>query len=180
MGRRCCTGLALTHWDGISLAPCWLANLAGGRSLAAFGWRGDWYGTGAAGGILRRLVDRLIARICDVLSGLSGDIAGDSRVAVLGSGIANVSLLQPFSIPASARPGAWEYAGAGSNRRFIESARSIGASDATIIFNHILPERSLDRGLFTMRIRHRRSSLPQACHFWIRRTAADAGVGARA
>jgi glutathione transport system permease protein len=66
---------------------------------------------------------------------------------------------------------------------FIESARSIGASDATILFNHICPERYHRLVYFTMRIGCRLSPRP-ACRFWglarsrRRRSGGDAERGA--
>ena len=74
-------------------------------------------------------------------------------VAVLGSGIANVIIaVAIFSIPAFARLVRGNTLVL-KQQTFIESARSIGASDATIIFNHILPGTvSSIVVFFTMRI----------------------------
>ena len=74
--------------------------------------------------------DRLIMRICDVLFAFPGILLAIAVVAVLGSGIANVIIaVAIFSIPAFAR-----LVRANTlvlkQQTFIESARSIGASDA--------------------------------------------------
>jgi glutathione transport system permease protein len=61
---------------------------------------------------------------------------------------------------------------------FIESARSIGASDATILFNHICRNGIIDRGLFYhayWRVDYL-CCQPVISGAW--RAAADAGVGA--
>lgn len=97
--------------------------------------------------------DRLIMRICDVLFAFPGILLAIAVVAVLGSGIANVIIaVAIFSIPAFARLVRGNTLVL-KQQTFIESARSIGASDATIIFNHILPGTvSSIVVFFTMRI----------------------------
>ncbi|VEA08222.1 ABC transporter permease [Salmonella enterica subsp. enterica serovar Sanjuan] len=74
-------------------------------------------------------------------------------VAVLGSGIANVIVaVAIFSIPAFARLVRGNTLVL-KQQTFIESARSIGASDTTILFSHILPGTvSSIVVFFTMRI----------------------------
>ncbi|MFP1884641.1 glutathione ABC transporter permease GsiD [Lonsdalea quercina] len=83
--------------------------------------------------------DRVIMRICDVLFAFPGILLAIAVVAIMGSGMANVvAAVAIFSIPAFARL-------VRSNtlvlkhQTFIESARSIGASDWTIVLRHILP-----------------------------------------
>ncbi|UMX53428.1 ABC transporter permease subunit [Escherichia coli] len=70
-------------------------------------------------------------------------------VAVLGSGIANVIIaVAIFSIPAFARLVRGNTLVL-KQQTFIESARSIGASDMTVLLRHILPGTSLFyRGVF--------------------------------
>ncbi|XQS18215.1 glutathione ABC transporter permease GsiD [Citrobacter telavivensis] len=97
--------------------------------------------------------DRVIMRICDVLFAFPGILLAIAVVAVLGSGIANVIIaVAIFSIPAFARLVRGNTLVL-KQQTFIESARSIGASDATIIFSHILPGTvSSIVVFFTMRI----------------------------
>lgn len=83
--------------------------------------------------------DRVIMRICDVLFAFPGILLAIAVVAVMGSGMANVIIaVAIFSIPAFARLVRGNTLVL-KHQTFIESARSIGASDATILFRHILP-----------------------------------------
>ncbi len=78
-------------------------------------------------------------RLCDVLFAFPGILLAIAVVAVMGSGMANVIIaVAIFSIPAFARLVRGNTLVL-KQQTFIESARSIGASDATILFNHILP-----------------------------------------
>ncbi|HFW4497138.1 TPA: glutathione ABC transporter permease GsiD [Salmonella enterica subsp. enterica serovar Waycross] len=97
--------------------------------------------------------DRFIMRICDVLFAFPGILLAIAVVAVLGSGIANVIVaVAIFSIPAFARLVRGNTLVL-KQQTFIESARSIGASDTTILFSHILPGTvSSIVVFFTMRI----------------------------
>lgn len=83
---------------------------------------------------------------------LPGILLAIAVVAVLGSGIANVIIaVAIFSIPAFARLVRGNTLVL-KQQTFIESARSIGASDMTILLRHILQDRLVYRGVFTMRI----------------------------
>lgn len=83
--------------------------------------------------------DRITMRICDVLFAFPGILLAIAVVAVMGSGMANVIIaVAIFSIPAFARLVRGNTLVL-KQQTFIESARSIGASDSTILFNHILP-----------------------------------------
>jgi glutathione transport system permease protein len=83
--------------------------------------------------------DRIIMRICDVLFAFPGILLAIAVVAVMGNGMANVIIaVAIFSIPAFARLVRGNTLVL-KQQTFIESARSIGASDTTILFNHILP-----------------------------------------
>lgn len=83
--------------------------------------------------------DRIIMRICDVLFAFPGILLAIAVVAVMGSGMSNVIVaVAIFSIPAFARLVRGNTLVI-KQFTYIESARSIGASDATIIFRHILP-----------------------------------------
>ncbi|KNC92141.1 glutathione ABC transporter permease GsiD [Trabulsiella odontotermitis] len=97
--------------------------------------------------------DRIIMRICDVLFAFPGILLAIAVVAVMGSGMANVIIaVAIFSIPAFARLVRGNTLVL-KQQTFIESARSIGASDRTILFRHILPGTvSSIVVFFTMRI----------------------------
>ncbi|WNN45790.1 glutathione ABC transporter permease GsiD [Winslowiella toletana] len=83
--------------------------------------------------------DRLIMRICDVLFAFPGILLAIAVVAIMGSGMSNVIVaVAIFSIPAFARLVRGNTLVL-KHLTFIESARSIGASDFTIIMRHILP-----------------------------------------
>ncbi|MEA9390597.1 glutathione ABC transporter permease GsiD [Acerihabitans sp. TG2] len=83
--------------------------------------------------------DRLIMRICDVLFAFPGILLAIAVVAVLGSGMSNVIIaVAVFSIPAFARLVRGNTLVL-KHQTYIESARSIGASDSTILLRHILP-----------------------------------------
>ena len=128
----------------ISLAAGVFAVLSGavpGTLLGLFaGYYGGWW-------------DRVIMRICDVLFAFPGILLAIAVVAILGSGIANVIIaVAIFSIPAFARLVRGNTLVL-KQQTFIESARSIGASNMSIIFNHILPGTvSSIVVFFTMRI----------------------------
>ncbi len=83
--------------------------------------------------------DRIIMRICDVLFAFPGILLAIAVVAVMGSGMANVIIaVAVFSVPAFARLVRGNSLVL-KHQTFVESARSIGASDMTILFSHILP-----------------------------------------
>lgn len=83
--------------------------------------------------------DRIIMRICDVLFAFPGILLAIAVVAIMGSGMSNVIVaVAIFSIPAFARLVRGNTLVL-KQQTFIESARSIGASDWTILMRHILP-----------------------------------------
>ncbi len=83
--------------------------------------------------------DRVIMRICDVLFAFPGILLAIAVVAIMGSGMSNVIVaVAIFSIPAFARLVRGNTLVL-KQQAYIESARSIGASDRTIIMRHILP-----------------------------------------
>ena len=110
-------------------------------------------GVGVVCGYAGGLTDGVIMRICDVLFAFPGILLAIAVVAVLGSGIANVIIaVAIFSIPAFARLVRGNTLVL-KQQTFIESARSIGASDMTILLRHILPGTvSSIVVFFTMRI----------------------------
>lgn len=154
-------GPSMLHWFGVdSLGRDIFSRVVVGAqiSLAAGVFAvfiGAAMGTvlGLLAGYYEGWWDRLIMRVCDVLFAFPGILLAIAVVAVLGSGIANVIIaVAVFSIPAFARLVRGNTLVL-KQQTFIESARSIGASDTTIIFNHILPGTvSSIVVFFTMRI----------------------------
>ena len=83
--------------------------------------------------------DRITMRVCDVLFAFPGILLAIAVVAVMGNGMSNVIIaVAIFSIPAFARLVRGNTLVL-KQQTYIESARSIGASDVTILFRHILP-----------------------------------------
>lgn len=83
--------------------------------------------------------DRLIMRVCDVLFAFPGILLAIAVVAIMGSGMSNVIVaVAIFSIPAFARLVRGNTLVL-KRQTYIESARSIGASDRVILLRHILP-----------------------------------------
>ncbi|WP_436856980.1 glutathione ABC transporter permease GsiD [Citrobacter tructae] len=154
-------GPSVMHWFGVdSLGRDIFSRVLVGAqiSLAAGVFAvliGAFIGTvlGLLAGYYEGWWDRMIMRICDVLFAFPGILLAIAVVAVLGSGIANVIIaVAIFSIPAFARLVRGNTLVL-KRQTFIESARSIGASDTTIIFSHILPGTvSSIVVFFTMRI----------------------------
>ena len=94
---------------------------------------------GLLGGYYGGIVDSIIMRICDTLFAFPGIILAIAIVAILGSGLGNVVIaVAVFSTPTFARlvrsrTLALKYS------VFVQAARNLGASDARILFRHILP-----------------------------------------
>ena len=87
----------------------------------------------------RGIVDAVIMRICDVLFAFPGIILAIAIVAILGSGIGNVVIaVSVFSTPTFARL-VRSRTLALKNSVFVQAAKNLGASDARILFRHILP-----------------------------------------
>ncbi|MBE5204462.1 glutathione ABC transporter permease GsiD [Pectobacterium sp. FL60-S17] len=94
---------------------------------------------GLVAGYYEGWADRIIMRLCDVLFAFPGILLAIAVVAMMGSGMANVIVaVAIFSIPAFARLVRGNTLVL-KQLTYIESARSIGASDRTILFRHILP-----------------------------------------
>jgi glutathione transport system permease protein len=102
---------------------------------------------GAVAGTLLGLVagyyegwwDRAIMRLCDVLFAFPGILLAIAIVAILGSGMANVIIaVSIFSIPTFARLVRGNTLSL-KHMTYVESARSIGASDWTIVARHVFP-----------------------------------------
>ena len=140
-------GPSMMHWFGVdSLGRDIFSRvLVGAQISLAAGVLAVFIGA-AIGTVLGLLAgyyegwwDRIIMRICDVLFAFPGILLAIAVVAVMGSGMSNVIIaVAIFSIPAFARLVRGNTLVL-RQQTFIESARSSGASDANILFNHILP-----------------------------------------
>lgn len=140
-------GPSMMHWFGVDalgrdifsrvLLGSRLSLVAGFFSVAVGAVTGTLLGLLA--GYYEGWWDRIIMRICDVLFAFPGILLAIAVVAVLGNGMSNVILaVAIFSIPAFARLVRGNTLVL-KHLTYIESARSIGASDLTIILRHILP-----------------------------------------
>ena len=114
----------------ISLAAGFLSVLAGGAIGTVLGLLAGYY---------EGWWDRIVRRISDVLFAFPGILLALGVVAILGSSMTNVVVaVAVFSVPAFARLVRGNTLVL-KQMTYIESARSIGASDWTIIARHILP-----------------------------------------
>lgn len=140
-------GPSATHWFGVdSLGRDIFSRIvAGTRISLAAGFLsvavGAVVGTvfGLLAGYYEGWWDRITMRISDVLFAFPGILLAIGIVAIMGNGMANVIFaVAIFSIPAFARLVRGNTLVL-KHLTYIEAARSIGASDATILFRHILP-----------------------------------------
>jgi glutathione transport system permease protein len=135
------------HWFGVdSLGRDVLSRvLMGARVSLAAGVVAVAVGT-ALGSILGLLAgyyegwwDRVIMRVCDVLFAFPGILLAIAIVAILGNGMSNVVIaVAIFSIPASARLVRGNTL-ALKHQTYVEAARSLGATDRTLLMRHIFP-----------------------------------------
>lgn len=94
---------------------------------------------GLLGGYYGGILDSIIMRICDVLFAFPGIVLAIAIVAILGSGLYNVVIaVAVFSTPTFARLVRSTTLSL-KNSVFVQAARNLGASDARILFQHILP-----------------------------------------
>lgn len=154
----------------ISLAAGVFSVLAGGAIGTLLGLLAGYY---------EGWWDRLTMRVCDVLFAFPGILLAIGVVAIMGSGMANVIVaVAIFSIPAFARLVRGNTLVL-KHLTYIESARSIGASDWTHHpAAHSAGHPVFDRGLFHPAYRHLDHHRRQPVVSGPGRPAADAGVGA--
>jgi glutathione transport system permease protein len=140
-------GPSLAHWFGVdALGRDILSRIVmGARISLAAGLIsvavGAVIGTllGLVAGYYEGWIDRIIMRVSDVLFAFPGILLAIGVVAILGSGMTNViAAVAIFSIPTFARLVRGNTL-ALKHLTFVEAAKSIGASDATIMIRHILP-----------------------------------------
>ncbi|SFM89038.1 glutathione transport system permease protein [Izhakiella capsodis] len=140
-------GPSALHWFGVDalgrdifsrvLVGTRISLIAGFFSVAIGAAIGAFLGLLA--GYFEGWWDRIIMRSCDVLFAFPGILLAIAVVAVMGSGMSNVIIaVAIFSVPAFARLVRGNTLVL-KHLTYIESARSIGASDVTIIWRHILP-----------------------------------------
>ena len=140
-------GPSATHWFGVDslgrdifsriLAGSRISLEAGFLSVAIGALIGTFFGLLA--GYYEGWWDRITMRVADVLFAFPGILLAIGVVAILGNGMINViCAVAIFSIPAFARLVRGNTLML-KQLTYIEAARSIGASDRTIIMRHILP-----------------------------------------
>ncbi|MCP3709584.1 glutathione ABC transporter permease GsiD [Paraburkholderia sp. CNPSo 3274] len=140
-------GPTAAHWFGVDalgrdifsriLAGTRISLAAGFLSVALGAVVGTFFGLLA--GYYEGWWDRITMRVADVLFAFPGILLAIGVVAILGNGMINVvCAVAVFSIPAFARLVRGNTLML-KHLTYVEAARSIGASDWTIIMRHILP-----------------------------------------
>ena len=140
-------GPSAAHWFGVDslgrdifsriVAGTRISLTAGFVSVAIGAIVGTLFGLLA--GYYEGWWDRITMRVADVLFAFPGILLAIGIVAILGNGMVNViAAVAVFSIPAFARLVRGNTLML-KQLTYIEAARSIGASDWTIIMRHILP-----------------------------------------
>ncbi len=140
-------GPSLMHWLGVdSLGRDIFSRILMGARISLAAGVFSVLAGGAIGTLLGLLAgyyegwwDRITMRVADVLFAFPGILLAIGVVAILGNGMINViCAVAIFSIPAFARLVRGNTLML-KQLTYIEAARSIGASDWTIIVRHILP-----------------------------------------
>lgn len=140
-------GPSAAHWFGVdSLGRDIFGRIVAGTRISLYAGFvsvaiGAVIGTflGLMAGYYEGWWDRITMRISDVLFAFPGILLAIGVVAILGNGMINViCAVAVFSIPAFARLVRGNTLML-KHLTYIEAARSIGASDATILLRHILP-----------------------------------------
>ena len=140
-------GPSAAHWFGVDslgrdifsriVAGSRISLAAGLVSVAIGAVLGTFFGLLA--GYYEGWWDRITMRTADVLFAFPGILLAIGIVAILGGGMVNVvCAVAIFSIPAFARLVRGNTL-ALKHLTYVEAARSIGASDWTILMRHILP-----------------------------------------
>ncbi|PAJ88625.1 glutathione ABC transporter permease GsiD [Burkholderia ubonensis] len=140
-------GPSAAHWFGVDslgrdifsriVAGTRISLEAGFFSVALGAVIGTFFGLLA--GFYEGWWDRITMRIADVLFAFPGILLAIGVVAILGNGMINViCAVAIFSIPAFARLVRGNTLVL-KHMTYVEAARSIGASDRTILMRHILP-----------------------------------------
>lgn len=140
-------GPSMKHWFGVDALgrDIFSRIVVGTRISLVSGFVAVAIGTliGTVAGLLAGYyggwIDRITMRIADVLFAFPGILLAIGIVAILGGGMINVVIaVAVFSIPAFARLVRGNVL-ALKQQTYIEATRSLGASDMTILFRHILP-----------------------------------------
>ncbi len=140
-------GPSLTHWFGVDALgrDIFSRIIAGTRISLVSGFVavgiGAVIGTtfGLLAGYYGGWIDRITMRVADVLFAFPGILLAIGIVAILGGGMINVVVaVAVFSIPAFARLVRGNVLSL-KQQTFVEATKSLGASDFTILFKHILP-----------------------------------------
>ncbi|AEP37094.1 glutathione ABC transporter permease GsiD [Taylorella asinigenitalis] len=135
------------HWMGVdSLGRDILSRIIMGTRISlAAGFvsvaLGMVVGTilGLLAGYYEGWIDRIVMRLSDVLLAFPGILLAIGVIAVLGPSMINVIIaVAVFSVPTFARLVRGNTLSL-KNMTYVEAAKSIGASDFTILFKHILP-----------------------------------------
>lgn len=135
------------HWMGVdSLGRDILSRIIMGTRISlAAGFvsvaLGMIVGTilGLLAGYYEGWIDRIVMRLSDVLLAFPGILLAIGVIAVLGPSMINVIIaVAVFSVPTFARLVRGNTLSL-KNMTYVEAAKSIGASDFTILFKHILP-----------------------------------------
>jgi len=94
---------------------------------------------GVLAGYYGGFADTLISRVLDVMLAFPGLLLAIAIVAILGNGTVNTTLaVAIFSVPGMARIVRGIVMSA-KNAEYVQACRVMGASDARIIFTHIIP-----------------------------------------